>query len=440
LTEIVLLALIGPLALFPSPGRFAALLAIPAWWAWRWARPPAGVGRGFVPRTPLDGAILLLALMVLVSVFASRDLSASLPKIAGVVYGIGVYYAVVRACRAPRAAPLWAGLGVFVLAGAGIAALALIGTRWPVKFAFLDYFLALLPVRLAGLPGAETGFDPNEVAGSLVWVIPLALALPAAALARPSVFHFRQRPLVVEVLLAGVLGAALLMLAVLFLTQSRAGLVGHALAAFGMFLVAIRRRRAAALGLLAVAILAASLVVAVVGPTRLLQFVVGFGGSGGQPASLYTVEGRIEMWVRAIYGIQDFPFTGMGMNIFRLLVHSLYPMYLVEPGVDIGHAHNLWLQAALDLGVPGLVAYLGLWLGAAAMLVGAWRAAGQSAGLHSAALGRPVAVGLGGGLLAHLVFGLTDAVALGAKPGLVWWLMLGLIASLPQPEPLEKSA
>jgi O-antigen ligase len=27
--------------------------------------------------------------------------------------------------------------------------------------------------------------------------------------------------------------------------------------------------------------------------------------------------GRMELWSRAIYGIQDFPITGMGMNAFR---------------------------------------------------------------------------------------------------------------------------
>ena len=43
---------------------------------------------------------------------------------------------------------------------------------------------------------------------------------------------------------------------------------------------------------------------------------------------------------------------------------------------------------------------------------------------------RPLVIGLGGGLLAHLVYGLTDAVALGAKPGLLFWMLLGLIAAL----------
>ena len=42
----------------------------------------------------------------------------------------------------------------------------------------------------------------------------------------------------------------------------------------------------------------------------------------------------------------------------------------------------------------------------------------------------PLRARVGGALLAHLVYGLTDAVALGAKPGLVFWLVLGLIAGL----------
>jgi len=33
-------------------------------------------------------------------------------------------------------------------------------------------------------------------------------------------------------------------------------------------------------------------------------------------------------------------------------------------------------------------------------------------------------------LLAHLLYGLTDAVALGAKPGVLFWMLLGLIAGL----------
>ena len=145
--------------------------------------------------------------------------------------------------------------------------------------------------------------------------------------------------------------------------------------------------------------------------------------------SLNSLQGRLEVWSRAIYGIQDFPFTGMGMNAFRKVVLVLYPLFTVSPDVDIGHAHNEFLQAALDLGIPGLIAFITLYIGAFWMLRGIWKntVVGQDAILSYT---RPLGLGLGGGLLAHMLYGLTDAVALGAKPGLLFWMLLGLIAGL----------
>ncbi len=43
---------------------------------------------------------------------------------------------------------------------------------------------------------------------------------------------------------------------------------------------------------------------------------------------------------------------------------------------------------------------------------------------------RYVALGLAGSLLAHAVYGLTDAFALGAKPGVILWILLGLTCGL----------
>jgi len=39
-------------------------------------------------------------------------------------------------------------------------------------------------------------------------------------------------------------------------------------------------------------------------------------------------------------------------------------------------------------------------------------------------------LGLGAGMLAHQVFGLTDAFLLGTKPGVVMWMLMGLITGL----------
>ena len=43
---------------------------------------------------------------------------------------------------------------------------------------------------------------------------------------------------------------------------------------------------------------------------------------------------------------------------------------------------------------------------------------------------RPVALGLACGLAAHLVFGLVDAIPLGAKVGIFFWFWLALSTSM----------
>jgi O-antigen ligase len=126
---------------------------------------------------------------------------------------------------------------------------------------------------------------------------------------------------------------------------------------------------------------------------------------------------------RALYGIQDFPFTGMGMGTFRQVVHVLYPLFLTSPDVDLGHAHNEFLQATLDLGIPGLTAFLALQGMALALAYKTFRSTAPN-------WMRWTAAGALAGLVAHDVYGLTDAVALGAKPGVLFWMLLGLIAVL----------
>ena len=289
-----------------------------------------------------------------------------------------------------------------------------------------------LPARLTGLPGAETGLYPAEVAGTLIWVIPAALALAAAA-AQPRGKLRARRGLAQAGLAALCLGgAALIMLAVLFLTQSRAAWLACGLVVAALLLLAVRRWPVLAFGGVAAGLGTAALTLIVVGPLRLLQVALGLGRASAQVGALDTVEGRLDMWSRAIYVLRDFPFTGLGLNQFRALIHLLYPLALFGPGISIPHVHNLWLQVGVELGLPAVVAFAALWVGAAAMLVRAWRMVGRGApdDWLLQAFGRPLAAGLGGGLLAFFVFGVTDTISIGARPGVFWWLLLGLIASL----------
>ncbi len=136
-----------------------------------------------------------------------------------------------------------------------------------------------------------------------------------------------------------------------------------------------------------------------------------------------NVSGRVELWSRALYGIADVPLTGMGMNTARKVLPVLYPTFLASPDFDFAHAHNQLLQAALDLGIPGLTAYLALWLISATLLVRVYR---RSPERHD----RMMAGGLGAGLIAQFSFGMTDSISLGSKPAVLFWFMLALIVSL----------
>jgi putative inorganic carbon (HCO3(-)) transporter len=135
------------------------------------------------------------------------------------------------------------------------------------------------------------------------------------------------------------------------------------------------------------------------------------------------VPGRLQLWARAIRMLQDFPLTGIGMNMFRQLLPAMYPVPLTPPEVDVPHAHNHLLQAGVDLGLPGLIAYLALWFGAAALLVRAHRTADERSQ-------RWIAGGIAAGMIAYFAFGTADAIALGAKVGIFFWIALALIVSI----------
>jgi putative inorganic carbon (HCO3(-)) transporter len=132
------------------------------------------------------------------------------------------------------------------------------------------------------------------------------------------------------------------------------------------------------------------------------------------------LSGRVEIWSRAIFMIKDFPFTGVGMGLYGGLADSLYPFFLNAPG-SVPHAHNLFLQIAVDLGIPGLISWLSILL---IVIISSWKIfiTNQSDRWWR---------GLGAGLLASqvalIVNGMTDSVTWGmVKPAPIVWGVWGL--------------
>jgi putative inorganic carbon (HCO3(-)) transporter len=368
--------------------------------------------------------------MVLVSLYATYDIAVSLPKIAGMVLGIGAFYVVARA--GDRVTGWWWSLAAFLGAGVGIAGIGLLGTRWIRKVEALQPIIAQLPSGLVSLAGAEQGIHPNELAGALLWVIPPLMALAWLVVRRSRSLRARLGPGKWALLLIATLAANVLALGTFILAQSRSSYLGLALALPAMLVAGLRgRARWAAVAVSVISLAAAGAV------------ATSSARGGTSPGDVFntesdlqldTLNGRLEIWSRAIYGLQDFPFTGMGMNTFRHVVHILYPLFLIGPDMDIAHAHNEFLQAGLDLGIPGLIAFIALYIGAFWMLLETRHQRRNSTELNRNRHGHidPTyfTLSLGAGLLAHLIYGLTDAVALGAKPGFLFWMLLGLIAGL----------
>lgn len=390
---------IAPALLFPSPTRLLVLAVVPLlWWSARRA-----TGR-VMPSTPMNISIGLLAAMTAVSVAVTPDIHNSLGKVSGMVLGMLVFIAGVR--WTSTSARWRTALGLFLLAGAGLALVGLLGTNWFGKFGALGPLLERLPHAIRGVPGAEEGFQPNAVAGCLVLFIPVQVALLTAG--RSARDAGRPRLLAEAAMLALTCGT-------LLLTQSRGAWAGLGVALVSALLWYRPWSRVASL----IAIAGVALSAITLGPQRIANLAISQSG----PAMVQNISGRTELWSRAVTAIADVPFTGLGMNTFRRVMPTMYPTLLATPELDVAHAHNHLLQAALDLGLPGLVAYLALWLTAARVL---WRVYLRT---QDGAV-RATAGGLAAGLIAHFVFGLADVIPLGSKVGVLFWLSLAMVAAL----------
>ena len=203
--------------------------------------------------------------------------------------------------------------------------------------------------RISGIVGTA-----NELASLLVTALLLAAGLLLAL----------QRAPILRALCAS---AVVICLAGLFLTLSRAGLVALGAALVAAVFVGGKRH-------LGVAMLALAIGLSVVG-------YFSFGASEQARERVTTIgggTGRTDLWTMALRMVEDDPVRGVGVGNFRTAsVH-----YLLRPGsvlrdeyiVDKPQvAHNVYLHVLSEMGIPGLVLFLGV---VGSGLLAAWRAVG----------------------------------------------------------------
>ncbi len=337
----------------------------------------------------MDGALLLILLTNVVGLAVSVDLSLSLVRFWSILLGIFLFYGLFNGLgteRACRVVGNWA-----VAAGLGLALLALLGTDWG-SVRLLDLpFYRLIP-ELVRDPLDSDLFNPRVMGMALAVLLPLPLTISLAGdgLARRAFSA----------------AVAVVMGLILLLTQSVQAI--PALLAALLVLLAWRDSRlllvflpVAALGLVALF---------AYGPQRLLPPLL----SVDHPLGVAVVL-RLDMWNRALAMLRDMPYTGVGLNVYPIIQVEFYPGLLLG---SVPHAHNLYLQIALDLGLPGLFAFLWLLVGFARIVVGAARC-GQNRALGAVLAGEVA------GVAAYLGAGLVDA-PWATKPGVLFWLLLGM--------------
>jgi O-antigen ligase len=369
---------VGPLRVPPSEVLLFLAIVVIALRAVREKELP-GLVQGLVP---LDVVWLVWVVWGSLSLVAAPDLASAAREWRLCVLDPALLYAAIRLNRPPRSAAsaseAWATAGLVRAWLVSGGAVALVG---------IAQWMAGIVVP-AGSVGRVTGvyYSPNHLALYLgrVWPVALALALCAGLTGRQRRWAW---------------GGVVVLGFVLYLTYSRGAWLLAIPAALATVAWCYRRHLRwwmVACGLVALLL---------AGSNVLLGRLV----SG----SALLDEVRIPVWQSAFEMVADHPWLGVGLDGFRFV----YPRYMrVEAWTEplLYHPHNMWLDAAVRTGLPGLAVF-------AALVVLCLRWSSRSRGLQKA-----VAVGCLASLLAALAHGMVDSGYFLAD--LAW--SLGLVAGI----------
>lgn len=301
--------------------KVAGLLLFGSWYAQRLVG--TARTRGAVAGIPSNLVFCVIALATWSALSATWAESSGIAITSTLSYVLNMLLFPILMVAVRRREHLYWVLGAF-LAGAVISTI----------YGFVSPPADAVGGRLAGGIG-----DANEQAAVLVAAIPMAIAL-GSAMRRPGLRY------------AAWVGG-LFCLVGMFTTLSRGGLI-----ALGCVMVAAvafggRWRSRAALLLIVTALGTVSYYFAVA-PLAARQRV-----------TMSNTSGRSDIWRVGLRMVQAHPLTGVGSGNFQeAAIHyvqgvgTLTNAYLI---VDVPHvAHNVYLQLLADLGIPGLLAFVGV--------------------------------------------------------------------------------
>ena len=402
LISIGALILTGPLFLFPKDKwNWILLLVVAIIFLGRWI-----IERRFLPKTPIDTAVALLLVMAFAGIFIIKDIGENAGKMAGLIYGIAVFFSLIETLKTPVRMKI--GILVFLTAGLVLAAVGTMERITVDGSIYVERFFAPIQSKLPEIPqlnlrlkGAETGVNPNALGGCLLLFVPMGI-MQFSLLAKKKTEYAtrlgRGLGFVVMVVILGVQAIAV------FLSSSFGTWFSLALA---LWLMGEWKRPAKAI--IAGVFLSFVFFYFLKTDAQVKNNIQGIRG-----VIYHSIESRVEKWKNGLDIAKTHPVFGIGMDQLRRTPKFKY---------EESHAHNQFLHTAAELGIPGLIAYL-------AILIGVFWMTRE---VRRSALPewlRLTSRGLGTGIFAFTLFGLGDAIPLGAKPGIFFWISLAMITSI----------
>lgn len=344
----------------------------------------------FSPRIPLElPLVALLILAFLNLLFVTPDRSLSLPSFLQLLESALLFFAIINWANTTNR--LVFALFVFSSAGVLFAAVfpLMAGGSVPIIGRFIPRIRALLPIDLTDT------VNSNILGGLFTLILPLPIAW--------TLFSTKRVSQLISLLTTLFIGGMLV------LTQSRGGLLATIIAVGILFALRFKLiRYVIPLMLVGIGGIVALLVVQP-------AFLTGWFDSSRSTVSL---SGRLEIYSRAIYLLQDFPFTGVGMSIFGDVLDLLYPLFTIAPG-NIDHAHNIFLQIGSELGLLALICWIAMELIIISAAFCAYRDAAEMRlrGVGAASLVAQISL---------LIHGLIDAPLWNTRPAPFVWGVWGL--------------
>lgn len=352
------------------------------------------IGRVTAP-TPVDPGVFLLVVMAVVSLNITVNPSISYEQVFRLLTGIVMFYAVINWCskidrvRNLVNLVLLSGIGLTLIVPFNLILFSLSKNNQDFQRTF-QFFPMLIDDKV----------NVNVMGGILAILIPVAFARIFIDWKKS---HRFEKVLVIVVMI--------LMLGFILVSQSRGALLGLGISFLLMTIMGWRSELKPLLS----AIFSILVLFVALASTGLLDRIL---------ETFYVTPNadRVELWKTAIYMIEDFPLTGVGMGNFMHLSNGWYDVLISAPE-RIEHTHNLYLQIGVDLGIPGLIAWLSIAM-SLFYLFGRVTNRGKKVGdKFISAMG----LGMFGALVVLMVHGIFDAAAWGMiRTAPLIWVLWGI--------------